>query len=120
MKPLIWLGTSHDVVRGFSGAVRRDIGYALYAAERGGIDPSAKALKGFGGRSVVEIVADDSGGTYRTVYTVRFEEGVYVLHAFQKKSVKGIATAKADIEMIKKRLKLAEEQHRLAKAAKED
>jgi phage-related protein len=77
--------------------------------------PSAKPLRGFGGRGVLEIVADDTGGTYRAVYTVKFEEAVYVLHAFQKKSTKGIATSKADIEMIKKRLKLAEEQHRLSK-----
>lgn len=119
MNPLIWLGASRDVVRGFSAEVRRDIGYALDAAQRGGIDPSAKPLKGFGGRTVVEIVADDPGGTYRAVYTVKFEEAVYVLHAFQKKSTKGIATAKADIETIKRRLKLAEAQHRLAKAAKE-
>lgn len=120
MKPLIWLGTSHDAVRGFSGQVRKDVGYALYAAQRGGIDPSAKPLKGFGGRSVVEIVANDADGTYRAVYTVRFEEAIYVLHAFQKKSTKGIATSKADIELIQKRLKLAEEQHRLAQASKKE
>ncbi|MBP6011613.1 MAG: type II toxin-antitoxin system RelE/ParE family toxin [Alphaproteobacteria bacterium] len=119
MKPVVWLGTSHDAVRGFSGPVRRDIGYALYAAQRGGIDPSAKPLSGFGGRGVVEVIADDTGGTYRAVYTVRFEEAIYVLHAFQKKSRKGIATSAADIEMIKKRLKLAEAEHRLAQAAKE-
>ena len=119
MKPLIWLGTSRDAVRAFSADVRRDIGYALDAAQRGGTDPGAKPLKGFGGRAIVEIVADDPGGTYRAVYTVRFEEAVYVLHAFQKKSVRGIATSKADIETIKRRLRFAETQHRLAKAAKE-
>jgi phage-related protein len=120
MRPLVWLGTSHNAVRSFSGQVRKDVGYALYAAQRGGIDPSAKPLKGFGGRSVVEIVADDADGTYRAVYTVKFEEAVYVLHAFQKKSTKGIATSKADIELIKKRLKLAEEQHRLAQALEKE
>ncbi len=120
MKPLVWLGTTRDAVREFSPEVRRDVGYALDAAQRGGIDPSAKPLKGFGGRTVLEIVADDSGGTYRAVYTVRFEEAVYVLHAFQKKSVKGIATSKADIETIKRRLKLAEAQHKLMKLTKEN
>lgn len=114
MKPLVWLGTTHDDVRGFSEPVRKDVGYALYVAQIGGTDPSAKPLRGFGGRGVVEIVVDDSRGTYRAVYTVKFEEAVYVLHAFQKKSTKGIATSKADIDVIKKRLKIAEELHRQA------
>ncbi|MEQ1866727.1 MAG: type II toxin-antitoxin system RelE/ParE family toxin [Micropepsaceae bacterium] len=113
-RPLIWLGTTHDVVRGFSDTVRRDVGYALYVAQLGGADPSAKPLRGFGGRGVLEVVADDTSGTYRAVYTVKFEEAVYVLHAFQKKSTKGIATSKADIEMIKRRLKIAEDEHRSA------
>jgi phage-related protein len=68
----------------------------------------------------VEIVADDAGGTYRAVYTVKFEEAVYVLHAFQKKSAKGVATAMADIEMITKRLKIAEAQHRAATKPKDE
>jgi phage-related protein len=55
---------------------------------------AAKPLKGFGGRSVLEIVADHAGDTWRAVYTVRFQEAIYVLHAFQKKSKKGIATPK--------------------------
>jgi phage-related protein len=119
MKSLVWLGTSHDAVRGFSEPVRKDVGYALYVAQLGGADPSAKALRGFGGRGVLEIIADDTGGTYRAVYTVKFEEAVYVLHAFQKKSTRGIATSKADVELIKSRLKIAEELHRQAKREKE-
>lgn len=92
--------------------VRRALGHALYEAQCGGEHVSAKALKGFGGRGVLEIVEDFEGDTYRAVYTVRFEEAVYVLRAFQKKSKKGIATPKADIELIKTRLRVAEQDHR--------
>jgi phage-related protein len=57
---------------------------ALYAAQQGETDPAAKPLKGFGGASVMEIVSEDQRGAWRAVYTIRFEEAVYVLHAFQK------------------------------------
>lgn len=84
------------------------MGYALYQAQLGLKAPSAKPLGGFGGASVLEIVDDFQAGTYRAVYTVRFADAVYVLHAFQKKSKKRIATPKADLDLIKRRLKLAE------------
>ena len=71
----------------------------------------AKPLKGFGGASVHEIVSVHASGTYRAVYTVRFAEAIFVLHAFQKKSKKGIATPKADLDLIAKRLKRAAEEH---------
>lgn len=64
----------------------------------------AKTLKGFGGGSVIELRDSNDGDTYRAVYTIRFEEAVYVLHAFQKKSKAGSKTAPADIELIEKRL----------------
>jgi phage-related protein len=69
---------------------------------------SAKALKGFGGRAVLELVDNFDGDTYRAVYTVRFADVVYVLHAFQKKSRKGIATLQGDIDLVKARLRDAE------------
>jgi phage-related protein len=81
-------------------------------AQQGETDPSAKPLKGFGGGSVVEVVAQHRGDTWRAVYTVRFEEAVYVLHAFQKKSKRGIATPKNDSELIRQRLAAAERLHR--------
>lgn len=68
--------------------------------------------KGFGGRSVLEIVADHRGDTWRSVYTVRFQDAVYVLHAFQKKSKSGIATPKKELELIRRRLAEAERDHR--------
>lgn len=94
------------------GAVRREIGLALYAAQEGEIDPAAKPLRGFGGASVLEIVAPYRGDTWRAVYTVRFAEAVYVLHAFQKKSKRGIATSRKDLELLRQRLREAEGLHR--------
>jgi phage-related protein len=83
------------------------IGYALYLAQNGQKHGQAKPLKGFGSAGVLEVVEDDDGSTYRAVYTVRFNNGVYVLHCFQKKSRKGIETSKQDKDMIEARLKLA-------------
>jgi phage-related protein len=112
VKPVRWVGTSLRDLRLFPRAVRRDIGQALFAAQNGQIDPAVKPLKGFGGPSVLEIVASDQGNTWRAVYTVRFEDAIYVLHVFQKKSTKGIATPKREIELIKRRLSDAERDHR--------
>jgi phage-related protein len=83
--------------------VRRDIGQALYAAQQGVTDPAAKPLKGFGGGWVMEIVERYRTDAYRAVYTAHFEDAVYVLHVFQKKSKSGIATPKHEIELIRKR-----------------
>ena len=89
------------------------MGQAIDDAQWGGEHPAAKALKGFGGRGVLEIVEAFEGDAYRAVYTVKFAEIVYVLHAFQKKSTKGIATPRHEIGLIKDRLKRAEEHHRV-------
>lgn len=89
------------------------MGYALYQAQMALKGHSAKVLTGFGGAGVLEIVDDYLTDTYRAVYTVKFSDAVYVLHAFQKKSRKGNATPKAEIELIKKRLKIAEEDHEM-------
>jgi phage-related protein len=86
MTPLIWVGSSLEDLRSFPDAVRRMVGYALYLAQKGNRHPDAKALKGFGGAGVLEVVADAAGATYRVVYTVSFRNAVYVLHAFQKKA----------------------------------
>jgi phage-related protein len=92
--------------------VRRDLGQALYAAQRRETDPSAKPLKGFGGARVMEVVDRYDTNTYRAVYTVQFEEAIYVLHAFQKKSTSGIATPKPDLDLIRHRLVDAQRLHR--------
>jgi phage-related protein len=108
-KPLRWIGSSLKDLRSFPAAVRLDIGYALYVAQMGELDPSAKPMKGFGGSSVMEIVAPFEGNTWRAIYTVRFADAVYVLHAFQKKSKSGSATPKAEIDLIHTRLAAAEQ-----------
>ena len=92
--------------------VRRDIGQALYAAQQGVTDPAAKPLKGFGGTRVMEIVERYRGDAYRAVYTAHFENAVYVLHVFQKKSKAGIATPKHEIEVIRERYAEAERHHK--------
>jgi phage-related protein len=92
----------------FPDAVRDKIGYALYVAQRGGKHRDTKALSGFGGAGVLEVISDDRGDTFRTVYTVRFEEAVYVLHAYQKKSKRGRSIPRLDLERIEQRLREAE------------
>jgi phage-related protein len=107
-KPVIWVGTSLRDFRAMPKAVRGRMGYALYVAQCGGKHRDAKPMRGFGGRGVVEVVADHRGDTFRSVYTVRFAQAVFVLHVFQKKSKTGIATPRFEIEMIKNRLHEAE------------
>lgn len=111
-RPVVWVGSSRRDLREFPREVRRDIGRAIYAAQEGETDPATKPMRGFAGGSVVEIIADHRGDTWRMVYTVRFEEAIYMLHAFQKKSKSGIATPKRDIELIRQRLAEADRLHR--------
>lgn len=112
VKPVRWIASSRRDLKTFPKAVKRDIGQALYAAQRGEEYPSVKALKGFGGRSVLEIIALHRTDTYRAVYTVRFHDAIYVLHAFQKKSRSGVATPLQDIDLVRQRLAAAERDDR--------
>lgn len=96
------------------------MGYALFQAQLGLKAASAKPLRGFGGAGVLEVVEDHQTGTYRAVYTVKFSELVYVLHAFQKKSRKGIATPRPDIDLIKRRLRVAQEDYEARRATRDD
>ena len=84
-------------------------GFALHLAQIRKKHDQAKPLKGFGGASVLEVVEDHMGDTYRAVYTVKIAEKVYVLHCFQKKSTKGIETPKHEMDLIRERLKAAHE-----------
>lgn len=111
MKPVIWIGSSRDDLRAMPQQVRRDIGQALYTAQQGETDPSAKPLKGFGGSRVMEIVERYRTDAYRAVYTAHFADAIYVLHVFQKKSKHGIATPRPDIEVIRRRYAEAERHH---------
>ena len=112
LRPVIWIGSSLDDLRRLSDAVQDEIGYAIYFAQQGRRHTSAKVLKGFGGAGVLEIIQDDAGGTYRAIYTVKYAPVVYVLHVFQKKSKKGIRTPKIEIDLIRRRLAVAEFHYR--------
>ena len=107
-KPLEWIGSSHKDLMALPPDGRRLFGYALSLAQVGDQHDAVKVLKGFGGAGVLEVIESDVGGTYRAVYTVKFAEAVFVLHCFQKKSKRGIATPKEDIDLIHARLKVAE------------
>jgi phage-related protein len=107
-KLLIWMGSSKKDLVALPVAVRKIFGHALHFAQNGERHDAAKVLKGFGSAGVLELVEDDADGTYRAVYTVRFQEAVFVLHCFQKKSKSGIGTPKKDAETIRIRLKAAE------------
>jgi phage-related protein len=109
LKEVVWVGPTRKELKEFPRTVQRVFGYALNAVQLGETPPEAKPLKGFGGGAgVLELVEDHRGDTYRAVYTVRFATKVYVLHVFQKKSKRGIATPQKEIELIRARLKWAE------------
>ena len=107
-KRLFWVGSSKDDLLKLPVDARKFFGHALDFAQRGEKHAAAKPLRGFGGAGVLEVVEVDTGGTYRAVYTVRFNEAVFVLHCFQKKSKTGIATPRKDMDIIRERLKVAE------------
>lgn len=109
-KSVEWEGSSRTVVRGFPEGVRQDLGYALMLVQRGEAPSDFKPLRGVG-TGVYELRAQD-GDAYRVIYIARFEEAVYVLHAFKKKARKGIATPRADLETAAKRLKAVEARRR--------
>ena len=108
MKDVTWIGDSREQVRRFPKAVRRAVGEALRFAQRGAKHPKAKPMRGIGS-GVWEIVARYDTDTYRAVYTVKIGEKIYVLHAFQKKSTRGIRTPKREIDLIKQRLTIAQQ-----------
>lgn len=104
MRELYWVGSSKEDLREFPEEVRSAFGFGLYLAQQGGKHPDAKPLKQFSRASVLEIAGRFDTDTYRAVYTVGLPSGVYVLHAFQKKSTHGIATPQHEIELVRRRL----------------
>jgi phage-related protein len=110
-KSLLWVGSCREDLKSFPEDVRLVMGYALYLAQVGSKHPDAKPLRGFGGAGVLEVVDDFDGDTYRAVYTVKLQRVVFVLHAFQKKSRKGKKTPQQDLELVRRRLRRAEEIH---------
>ncbi|MEI6667552.1 MAG: type II toxin-antitoxin system RelE/ParE family toxin [Acidobacteriota bacterium] len=111
-KPVRWIGTSKVDLSAFPEDVKRRVGRALWDAQIGLKAPFAKPLRGFGDAGVLEVVDDFDGDTFRAVYTVRFAGVVYVLHAFQKKSTRGIATPKSVLDLITRRLAKAQEDYK--------
>ena len=109
IRPLYWVGSSKRDLLALPEDVVDVFGYALYLAQIGKKHEQARPLKGFGSAGVLEVVEDWEGNTYRAVYTVRFMCGVFVLHVFQKKAKRGITTRKADLDLIRDRLKAAEQ-----------
>jgi phage-related protein len=103
------MGDSLDKLRGFPDEVRQEIGYAIYLAEHGESYPSVKHMQGF---NAIEIVVSYDGDAFRGVYTTKFQDCIYVLHCFQKKSKTGAKTPKPDVELIRRRLKEAREDHK--------
>ncbi len=118
-EPVFWMGSSRQDLREFPEEVCQVMGFAVWQAQLGRKHRDAKVFKGFGGAGVLEVVEDHHGDTYRAVYTVKFAGAVYVLHAFQKKSKKGIKTPAAEMNLIRQRLKAAEEHHAERRAAEE-
>lgn len=119
--PVYWLGSSKKDLLAFPKQVVADFGYALGVAQLGGKHPDAKPWKGEG-PGVFEVVERADGDAFRLIYTVQFAEAIYVLHAFQKKSPKGVATDRRDIELVQQRLKLARQDHAamMLRSKKED
>jgi phage-related protein len=114
IKPAVFVGSSRKDLRAFPRTVRHEIGQGIFEAQLGEHPAGAKPLKGFGS-GVLEFRDNFDGDTYRAVYTVRFEGVLYVLHAFQKKSTKGIATPQRHLDLVRQRLREAEVIHRASK-----
>ena len=111
MKPVEWIGSRYRDFRAFPDPVQDTMGFALCLARVGQRHGSSKPLKGLGGAGVLEIVEDHQGDTWRAVYTVRFDNAVYVSHVFQEKARKGIKTPQEEIEGVRRRLRIAEQEH---------
>ena len=111
LKPVQWVSSSKADLKRFPDPVQDRMGFAIYQAQAGLRHRDAKPLKGFGS-AVLEVVARYDGATFRAVYTVRFETAVYVLHAFQKKAKRGAATPKPELDMVRRRLRVAEQHDR--------
>jgi phage-related protein len=112
MKPVHWMGSSLADLQALPEDVRSEVGFSLYAAQLGDKAMNAVPMVGFGGAKVLEVVIDEDGGTYRTIYTVKFLRAIYVLHVFQKKSKRGISTPQPDIRLLRMRLNSAERHYR--------
>ena len=108
-KHVLWVGSSKKDLMAMPDEIKSAFGFALYLAQQDKKHQNAKPLKGFSGAGVPEVVEDCLGDTFRAVYTVKITEVIYVLHCFQKKSKRGIETPKQEIDLIRDRLKMAQD-----------
>jgi phage-related protein len=108
LRPLIWVGSSKRNLLTFPSGAQKLIGDELQLIQFGGIPKDAKLFRGVGS-GVIEIALRYDSAAYRTVVAVQLGRKIYVLHAFQKKSKKGIATPQQDIDLIKQRYMEAKE-----------
>jgi phage-related protein len=120
LKPLYWIASSLKDLKAMPALLQKAFGTALRSVQLGGAPRTAKPLKGFGGAGVLELVEDYDRGTYRAVYTVNFPGVVYVLHVFQKKARRGIATPRQEIDLVRSRYKLAQDHYRTIERHEED
>jgi phage-related protein len=118
VKPVFWIASSKDDLCDFPVEVRQEAGYSIHLAQLGDKALNAVPMVGFGGVKVLEVVIDHDSDTYRAVYTVKFAKAIYVLHAFQKKAKKGISTPKPEMDLIHRRLKVAEQHYQATFEAK--
>lgn len=115
IKPVFWIGSTKSDLSALHEDVRDAVGQALFEAQKGGKHARAKSLRGYGDASVLEVVVDHAGDTFRAIYTVRWPGRVYVLHVFQKKSKAGIGMPKADVNLIDARIKRLRDLHEVAR-----
>ena len=108
LRPLVWMGNSRRNIQTFPVEARKVIGFELQLIQFGGMPKDAKPFKGLAS-GVFEIALRAETGAYRTVVAVQLGRKIYVLHAFQKKSKKAIATPQQDVDLIKQRYKQAKE-----------
>jgi phage-related protein len=102
LRPIVWLGDSKRNLRDFPEGARKLLGDELQLIQFGGMPKDAKPFKGVGS-GIVEIALRYASDAYRVVAALQIDRRIYVLHAFQKKSKRGIATAKRDVDLIRKR-----------------
>ena len=118
MRPILWIASSLKDMRDMPEEVKKEFGHSLREIQKGRDPGNIKALKHLGETGILEIIVYEKGGTFRTVYTVEFEDTIAVLHVFQKKSKSGIATPRQDIELVLKRFKQARVEYHECKREK--
>lgn len=106
-KSIDWIGSSLEDLKGFPKVVQQLFGFNLHRIQYGEMPDGTKPLKGVGVNGVYELKENYVGNTYRAVFIAKLRNKIYVLHCFQKKSNEGIKTPLRDIELVKKRLKIA-------------